>query len=152
MYNNRLMEMLIHGRAPVRRDDLWACREYIDGLTKAARPSPKPTLSDRHINLPETQPEDRFEDVGLNDGEANANKPKKPGFLSRFGHSSENSRENNSHKDEGSRPSSSHFGSMFSGRKRAQSGQGSELGAMPNGQNHRLGITQSSESNAKSER
>src|SRR5262245_3908115 len=62
--------------------------------------------------------DDGFEDVGLNDEP----KPqKKRGMFARFGESSHG----DGTKDE--RPSSSHHHFTFTGRKRAQSGQGSEL-------------------------
>jgi hypothetical protein len=65
--------------------------------------------------------EETFEDVGLSEEP----KPKKRGIFSRFGDSSEHP------SDENSRPSSSHRGFHLPGRKRGQSGQGAELGHMP---------------------
>jgi hypothetical protein len=64
--------------------------------------------------------EEAFEDVGLND-EA---KPKKRGFLSRFGDSS------NDTQPAGSAKASTSFGFHMPGRKRGQSGGGSELGSI----------------------
>jgi hypothetical protein len=64
--------------------------------------------------------EETFEEVGLND-EA---KPKKKGFLSRFGDS------NSDAQPLGSKSSNSSFGFHMPGRKRGQSGGGSELGSM----------------------
>lgn len=64
--------------------------------------------------------EEVFEDVGLND-EA---KPKKKGLFARFGDSSSDA------PSSGSKSSTS-FGFHIPGRKRGQSGGGSELGSMP---------------------
>jgi len=69
------------------------------------------------FNRPEPTREEEFEDVGLND-----EKPKKRGFLSRFTDSEDTPSD--------SRPTSSHHGFHFTGRKRGQSGQGAELGDM----------------------
>lgn len=53
-------------------------------------------------------------------------KPKKKGFFSRFGDSTESA-----NPEEASRPGSSHRGFHLPGRKRGQSGQGAELGSIP---------------------
>lgn len=64
--------------------------------------------------------EECFEDVGLNDEEA---KPKKKGIFSRFGDfSSDNPASGN--------PPKAGLGFHLPGRKRGQSGTGSELGSM----------------------
>jgi len=65
--------------------------------------------------------EEAFEDVGLNDEV----KPKKKGFLSRFGDSSSDAQPAGATKS-----STSSFGFHIPGRKRGQSGGGSELGSM----------------------
>lgn len=94
---------------------------------------PLPALHDGHVNPPDSQPEERFEDIGLNE-ELEAARPKRAGIFSRFTHST--------HDPYGlpppaipetSRPSSSHFGSQLFGRKRAASGHGAELGSMAQG-------------------
>lgn len=64
--------------------------------------------------------EEAFEEVGLND-EA---KPKKKGFLSRFGDS------NNDAQPPGPKSSTSSFNFHIPGRKRGQSGGGSELASV----------------------
>jgi hypothetical protein len=68
--------------------------------------------------------EEGFEDVGLND-EPKPTAPKKKGLFARFG---------DSHHADGApqeeRSGSSHLHFNFTGRKRAQSGQGSELKSM----------------------
>jgi hypothetical protein len=69
-------------------------------------------------------PEEGFEDVGLND-EPKPQPHKKRSLFSRFG--------DNNHADEkkqDERPTSSHHFSL-TGRKRAESGAGSELKPMP---------------------
>jgi hypothetical protein len=60
--------------------------------------------------------EEGFEDVGLNDEQ---NKPKKKSFFLKFGEQ----------QDGGISPTTSRF--HLTGRKRGQSGQGAELGAIP---------------------
>ena len=81
----------------------------------------KPTANTTTPKVPETE----FEDVGLND---ETNKPKKRGFLSRFGDttSSETTPPGSS---DGSKMGG-HFGFHLTGRKRGQSGTGAELGSM----------------------
>lgn len=69
---------------------------------------------------PTTAEEEEFENVGLDDGP----KPKKRGFFSRMTDSSEVP------VGAEARPTSSHHGFHFAGRKRGQSGQGAELGSM----------------------
>jgi len=78
----------------------------------------QPRSSESHDQLPE----EGFEEVGLNDEPKP--QPKKRSIFSRFG--------DNSHANEKTeeRPSSSHHFSL-TGRKRAESGTGSELKAMP---------------------
>ncbi|KAJ9627900.1 hypothetical protein H2203_003119 [Taxawa tesnikishii (nom. ined.)] len=91
---------------------------------------PRQSLDSRAILAPRSsatfarpQPptaEEGFEDVGLNDDP----KPKKRGFLSRLTDS------DGPATGTDSRPTSSHHGFHFTGRKRGQSGQGAELGNM----------------------
>lgn len=76
----------------------------------------------RHSESHEQVPEEGFEEVGLNDEPKP--QPKKRSIFSRFGDNS-----NNNEKTE-ERPSSSHHFSL-TGRKRAESGAGSELKPMP---------------------
>jgi len=86
------------------------------------------------INAPSVQPEDpvdttdehadKFEEVGLNDA-----KPKRHGIFARFAGNSSSS--NDTHHAENSRPNSSGMmGHSFFGRKRGQSGTGSELSSI----------------------
>ncbi|KAF2833126.1 hypothetical protein CC86DRAFT_277667 [Ophiobolus disseminans] len=68
-------------------------------------------------------PEERFEDVGLNDEPKPQPQPqKKRGLFARFG--------DNDDKKQEDRPASSHHFSL-TGRKRAESGAGSEMKPMP---------------------
>lgn len=86
---------------------------------------PRASFQERRIDRP-TQPEEGFEDVGLND----ESQPKKRGLFARFGDSN-NENTSPSAKDD-SRPSSSHRGfSLIPGRKRGQSGVGNELKSIP---------------------
>lgn len=73
-------------------------------------------------NVRKTAPkqEDDFEDVGLNDDA----KPKKKGIFARFGDSSGETQQSG-----GAKPTST-FGFHIPGRKRGQSGGGSELDPM----------------------
>jgi hypothetical protein len=75
----------------------------------------------RHSESHEQVPEEGFEDVGLNDEPKP--QPKKRSIFSRFG--------DNNHANEKTeeRPGSSHHFSL-TGRKRAESGAGSELKPM----------------------
>lgn len=72
---------------------------------------------------PESMEEECFEDVGLEEEEA---KPKKKSLLSRFGDFSSDSQTS----DSSPKSSQSHLGFRLPGRKRGQSGGGSEMGAM----------------------
>jgi hypothetical protein len=76
----------------------------------------------RHSESHDQVPEEGFEDVGLNDEPKP--QPKKRSIFSRFG-------DNNHANDKtDERPTSSHHFSL-TGRKRAESGAGSELKPMP---------------------
>ncbi|KAM0723048.1 hypothetical protein Q7P37_001247 [Cladosporium fusiforme] len=117
----------ISGRSPVMNGD--RPRASLDSRTfqsfqssprkstNLARPGPGPIV-------PPMREEEDFEDVGLNDDPKPAQQapPKKRGFLSRLTDS------NSDQATVGAQDSKWHFG----GRKRGQSGQGAELGSMPN--------------------
>lgn len=84
----------------------------------------KPALrSSTQLEPPRPTEEEAFEDVGLNDEAKQP--PKKRGIFARFGDNTESPA-----PGDNSRPSSSHRGFHLPGRKRAQSGQGAELGNM----------------------
>lgn len=72
----------------------------------------------------EVMEEEHFEDVGLDD---EVKPQKKKGIFSRFG---DFTNTNDTHPSSNSRTSSSHLGFHLRGRRRGQSGAGSELGSM----------------------
>lgn len=90
---------------------------------RRSRATPRSSMQQpRHSESHEQVPEEGFEDVGLNDEPKP--QPKKRSIFSRFG--------DNNHANEKTeeRPGSSHHFSL-TGRKRAESGAGSELKPMP---------------------
>ncbi|GAB7348544.1 hypothetical protein MBLNU459_g6937t1 [Dothideomycetes sp. NU459] len=104
-----------------RSFDISARSPVIQGESR-----PRASLDSRFVSAPRHSssftrplppPSEDFEDVGLNDDP----KPKKRGFLSRF---------TDDQDSPDARPTSSHHGFHFSGRKRGQSGQGAELGTI----------------------
>ena len=82
---------------------------------------PRSSLTQRRFEKEPPTQEENFEDVGLND-DTKQQQPKKRGFFSKFGDSHPEPTSTGS-------PTASRF-SLISGRKRGQSGQGAELGAM----------------------
>ena len=88
-----------------------------------ASPAKAAPRSSTQLEPPRTAEEEIFEDVGLNDEAKQP--PKKRGIFARFGDNTESSA-----PIDNSRPNSSHRGFHLPGRKRAQSGQGAELGHM----------------------
>ena len=90
---------------------------------RRSRATPRTSMQQGRLSESHDQvPEEGFEDVGLNDEPKP--QPKKRGIFSRFG--------DNNHANDKSdeRPTSSHHFSL-TGRKRAESGAGSELKPMP---------------------
>ncbi|KAI2621092.1 hypothetical protein GGR54DRAFT_88115 [Hypoxylon sp. NC1633] len=85
----------------------------------SARFSRLPRASIRNRPWDPPTAEEGFEEVGLNDDQKQA-QPKKKGFFSKFSDSQEPA----------SHPQSSGMSRFIPGRKRAQSGQGSELGTI----------------------
>jgi len=120
----------ISGRSPVIGGD--RPRASLDSRTfQSFQSSPrKSTNLQRPAPVPLTSPmreEEDFEDVGLNDDPKPAQQaapPKKRGFLSRL---TESSSDQAAPGATSGQESKWHFG----GRKRGQSGQGAELGSMP---------------------
>ncbi|KAF1831492.1 hypothetical protein BDW02DRAFT_47110 [Decorospora gaudefroyi] len=91
---------------------------------RRSRATPRSSMQQaRHSESHDQVPEEGFEDVGLNDEPKP--QPKKRSIFSRFGDSSSHANE----KPE-DRPASNHHFSL-TGRKRAESGAGSELKPMP---------------------
>lgn len=86
----------------------------------------RPSLNGNTFDRPEPVRDEDFDDVKLND-EASKTQPKKKSFLSRFS-------ESNNEPAAESKDGKHHF--HFPGRKRGQSGSGSELGEVkrPNSQ------------------
>lgn len=90
-------------------------------LDSARLPRLPRSAVERSFHQPPTA-EERFEDVGLDDHKQSQAQPQKRSFFSKFSESRE--------KDASTQPTVSRF--LMHGRKRAQSGQGSELGSMDN--------------------
>ncbi|KAL1954461.1 hypothetical protein VTO42DRAFT_1137 [Malbranchea cinnamomea] len=110
----------ISARSPVSQTDTAASRSSLD--SRFSRLTPRSTYNGNgSLGPPElTAEETVFEEVRLTDD----TKPKKKGLFARFGDTGADSQASSG---ENSRPSSSHLGFHFPGRKRAQSGQGAEL-------------------------
>ncbi|ORY09063.1 hypothetical protein BCR34DRAFT_382840 [Clohesyomyces aquaticus] len=90
---------------------------------RRSRAPPRSSFQERRTERTEETAEEGFEDVGLNDEP----KPvKKRGIFARFGDNSSSSTD----AAQEERPTSSHHHFVFTGRRRAQSGQGSELKPM----------------------
>jgi len=79
---------------------------------------PRSAINERRFERQPPTAEEGFEDVGLNDEQTK--QPKKKGFFSRIGESSE---------PNSASPTTSRF--HIGGRKRGQSGVGEELGSIP---------------------
>ncbi|KAJ5794133.1 hypothetical protein N7457_000732 [Penicillium paradoxum] len=107
----------ISARSPIIHPDAGPSRTSLDSrFSRLPSSGPYPN----GFTKSDTMEEEAFEDVGLND----ETKPKKKGFLSRFGDSTSDA------QPSGARSSTSSFGFHIPGRKRGQSGVGSELGSM----------------------
>jgi hypothetical protein len=91
---------------------------------RRSRATPRSSMQQHRDSTDHAVPEEGFEDVGLND-EPKAQPQKKRSLFSRFGDS--NNHADDKKQDE--RPTSSHHFSL-TGRKRAESGAGSELKSM----------------------
>jgi len=107
----------ISGRSPVLGADSFPSRTSLD--SRAAPRLPRSAVNGNTFQRPTTTEEEGFEDVGLNDEV----KPKKRGFLSRFGDSGTDA--SGSSLDP---VAPTHHGFHLPGRKRGQSGKGAELG------------------------
>jgi len=115
----------ISARSPILEGDTRP-RQSLDSR-RALQPRPqRPSFQESRHNVEPDGPVDQgFEDVGLND-----DKPKKRGLFTRLGDEQKAMPPPPTQLD--GRPTSSHHGWLsFPGRKRAQSGQGAELGAIP---------------------
>ncbi|KAJ5152035.1 hypothetical protein N7492_010330 [Penicillium capsulatum] len=105
----------ISARSPITHADAFPSRTSLDSRFSHIT---SPAMRSSSFEKPESMEEETFEDVGLQD-EA---KPKKKGIFARFGDSSGDAQSTN-------KPSPT-FGFHIPGRKRGQSGGGSELSAM----------------------
>lgn len=111
----------ISGRSPILHADSFTSRTSLDSRRSGF---PRSSLSNDTFSLPRPVPlekthDEDFEDVKLQDD--NLHKPKKKSFLSRFGESADDRESTNSDG------SSKHHFSLLPGRRRGQSGTGSEL-------------------------
>jgi len=98
-------------------------RQSLDSR-RSLQPHPlRSSFQDTRIDRPYSSVEEGFEDVGLHDEV----KPKKRGLFARFGDSADS----NTPSSTEARPTSGHHNFLFTGRKRGQSGQGSELRSIP---------------------
>ncbi|KAM6539373.1 hypothetical protein FALCPG4_001180 [Fusarium falciforme] len=121
----------ISARSPVPNPD-FPPRQSLDSARLPRLPR---SAVERSFKQPPTA-EERFEDVGLDDHKQSQAQPQKRSFFSKFSESRE--------KDTTStQPAVSRF--LMHGRKRAQSGQGSELGPMDNNTNAPPKVTVSPE-------
>ncbi|CAG8380128.1 unnamed protein product [Penicillium salamii] len=105
----------ISARSPIIHAESGPSRTSLDSRCSRLTPSGTHSTS---FTKPDPMEEETFEEVGLSDEV----KPKKKGFLSRFGDSSNDAQP--------TAKSSTSFGFHIPGRKRGQSGGGSELGSM----------------------
>ncbi|MCJ1245050.1 hypothetical protein MMC30_002251 [Trapelia coarctata] len=148
----------ISARSPITHADTpTSARQSLDSSLRSPR-TPRSALTAAHFKPPQPTSEEAqdapFEDVNLNSSakppssnpsshsnfhsHSNATptddpaKPKRRSLFARFGDSADPSAStSDADKEGGSRPGSSHRGFHLPGRKRGQSGQGSELGQIP---------------------
>ncbi|KAI1387086.1 uncharacterized protein F4822DRAFT_412048 [Hypoxylon trugodes] len=104
----------ISARSPIMVHD--QPRQSLD----SARFPRSPRMSVRNRPWDPPTAEEGFEDVGLNDDQKQGQQPKKRGFFAKFSESQES----------GAHPQGMGMSRFIPGRKRAQSGQGSELGSI----------------------
>lgn len=119
----------ISARSPVIQPETRQ-RASLDSRTFLPPPPRTSNSYNRPLQVPQTQEEDRFEDINIDDPKP-VQPPKKRGILSRIV-------DGGDHSDHAAaaRPTSSQENKSawhhFGGRKRGQSGQGAELGSIPN--------------------
>jgi hypothetical protein len=110
-------------KSPISQVDQLPSRTSLD--SRFPRVNARSTINGNTFQRPVSMEEETFEDVGLADDDS---KPKKKGLFARFADSSTSTDAPSSGNN--SRPSSSHLPFRLPGRKRAQSGQGAELGSI----------------------
>ncbi|KAK7752059.1 hypothetical protein SLS62_006024 [Diatrype stigma] len=108
----------ISARSPVMTNEVT--RHSLDSMRFSRMP--RSSIRGRSFDREPPTPEEAFEDVGLNDEHQKQQPPKKKGFFAKFADSQESSSNSHAHPQGMSR--------FIPGRKRAQSGQGSELAAI----------------------
>jgi len=117
----------ISARSPVSQTDSIPSRQSLDSRAARHPTHHRGAVNGNHFERPQRteEEEEAFEDVGLNDDP----KPKKKGIFSRFGDSSGEAHHPSAEHDK-SPSAHQHHGFHIPGRKRGQSGQGSELGSI----------------------
>ncbi|KAK6376152.1 uncharacterized protein PV06_02105 [Exophiala oligosperma] len=115
----------ISGRSPILQADSFTSRSSLDSRAPTRYPT-RSTFSSSTFEAP-TKEEEDFEDVKLTE-DNKPQQPKKKSFLSRFGDSNG---ENVPSKEDGK-----HHFHIIPGRKRGQSGTGSELKDIPRPQSN----------------
>lgn len=106
----------ISGRSPIIHADSYTSRGSLDSRRSGLHPRSSLSTDTFARKPPLESDAEGFEDVKLQD--ESAVKPKKKGFLSRFGDTTD---------ETGSNGDGKHHFSLLPGRKRGQSGTGSEL-------------------------
>ncbi|KAJ5091860.1 hypothetical protein NUU61_006730 [Penicillium alfredii] len=109
----------ISARSPVTHSDALPSRTSLD--SRVSRIASSSAAQSNSVERFDSMKEEPFEDVGLHEEV----KPKKKGIFARFGDSS-----GDAQQASGAKSSTSSFGFHIPGRRRGQSGGGSELGAM----------------------
>ncbi|MCJ1475952.1 hypothetical protein MMC13_004616 [Lambiella insularis] len=107
----------ISARSPITHSEANSTRQSLD--SRSPRTPRSAINGSGRFEPPKATDEEGFEEVGLNDDV----KPKRRSIFSRFDHSVDSPT-----SEDSSRPGSSHRGFHIPGRRRGQSGQGSELG------------------------
>lgn len=121
----------ISARSPIAKHDVPA-RQSLDSARFHRHP--RAYLDRKHVEPQHpTVEESGFEDVGLNDEQSNKQQQRKRGLFSRFGDNasdSQNNQNSTTANGGGTAPTNAVSRFLLPGRKRGQSGQGSELGNM----------------------
>jgi hypothetical protein len=115
----------ISGRSPILQADSFNSRSSLDSRPASRFPT-RSTLSSTTFEKPTAEEEPAFEDVKLNEDASKHQEPKKKSFLSRFGDSNGDTVAPVGGKEDGK-----HHFHFLPGRRRGQSGTGSELGDIP---------------------
>jgi len=114
----------VSGRSPILQSDSFNSRSSLDSRPASRFPT-RSTLNGSTFEKP-TAEEPAFEEVKLNEDSNKQQEHKKKSFLSRFGDSNSETVAPVAGKEEGK-----HHFHFLPGRRRGQSGTGSELGDIP---------------------